>query len=289
MAHSPARPWGRPPRGAPVPRAVALAAAALLAAAPGCSRPGPRAGHAALNGIRMYYEQYGRGPALILLHGGAGNGMQFSKQIPEFRKRHRLIVPDLCAQGRTTDRPGPLTYHAMAEDVVSLMDRLGVREADLMGWSDGGIVGLDLAIHHPDRLRHLVTFGANFTPDGLDSADVAWNARATPDSFGPGMREGYQKLSPEPGHYEAAMAKIIDLWRTQPNFTPGELHSIHAATLVAAGEHDLVRREHTEQLARSIPGARLWIVPGASHGAMLEQPELVNRTVLEFLGDLSPP
>ncbi|HEY6866674.1 MAG TPA: alpha/beta hydrolase, partial [Candidatus Eisenbacteria bacterium] len=262
---------------------------AIAPSAAGCAPPRPRAGHAALNGIRMYYEQYGRGPALILLHGGAGNGMQFSKQIPAFRRRHRLIVPDLCAQGRTTDRPGPLTYHAMAEDVVALMDRLGVRDADLMGWSDGGIVGLDLAIHHPGRLRHLVTFGANFTPDGLDPADVAWNTAATPDSFGPGMREGYQKLSPEPGHYEAAMRKILDMWRTQPRFTPAELGSIRAATLIAAGEHDLVRREHTEQLARAIPGARLWIVPGASHGAMLEQPDLVNRTVLAFLGDLSRP
>jgi pimeloyl-ACP methyl ester carboxylesterase len=103
----------------------------------------------------------------VLLHGGAGNGEQFSRQVPAFEKYFRLVVPDMCAQGRTTDREGPLTYHAMAEDVIALMDRLGVKRFDIMGWSDGGVTGLDLAIHHPDRLRRLVTFGANFSPDGL--------------------------------------------------------------------------------------------------------------------------
>jgi pimeloyl-ACP methyl ester carboxylesterase len=267
----------------PVGLRPAAAVAALFLVAPACAGT-PSDGHrATLNGISVYYEIYGRGPALVLLHGGAGNGTQFAQQIPAFEKRYRLVVPDACAQGRTTDRPGRLTYHAMAEDVIALLDRLRIGRADVMGWSDGGIVGLDLAIHHPDRVSHLVTFGANFSPDGLNPADVAWNDTATAASFGPDMRRGYEKLSPDPAHYEQAMNKIIAMWRTQPNFSLAELGSIRARTLIAAGEHDVVRREHSEQLARSIPGARLWIVPGASHGAMIEQPALVNRTVLEFL------
>ena len=264
-----------------IPLAAALAALALAVQA--CSAAAPAGHYAAVNGIRMYYEVHGRGPALLLLHGGAGNGMQFSRQIPAFEKRFRLVVPDACAQGRSTDRPGPLTYHAMAEDMVVLMDQLHIERADVMGWSDGGIVGLDLAIHHPRRVGHLVTFGANFSPDGLNPADVAWNDTATAASFGPGMQRGYEKLAPDPSHYQQAMTKIIAMWRTQPRFTPAELGSIRARTLIAAGEHDVVRREHSEELARAIPGARLWIVPGASHGAMIEKPELVNRTVLELL------
>jgi pimeloyl-ACP methyl ester carboxylesterase len=270
---------GRSPRGLAVSAACVAWALTLL---PGC---GPAAeGHRVdLRGIRMYYEVAGHGPALLLLHGGAGNGAQFAAQVPVFRRHFRVIVPDLCAQGRTTDRPGPLTYHAMAEDVIALMDRLHVRQADIVGWSDGGIVGLDVAIHHPGRVKHLVTFGANYAPDGLNPSDVEWNASANAECFGPATRLAYERLAPDPGHYEAAMDKIIAMWRTQPDFTPEQLGSIRAKTLVAAGEHDVVRPEHTAELARLIPGARRWIVPGGSHSVILERPALVNRTVLEFL------
>ncbi|MCC6350765.1 MAG: alpha/beta hydrolase [Candidatus Eisenbacteria bacterium] len=257
---------------------------AALAPAPARGADASAAGHhAELRGIRMYYELHGSGPPLLLLHGGAGNGMQFEKQVPAFAATHLVIVPDCRAQGRTTDRPGPLTYHGMAEDVLALLDRLGLKRVDIMGWSDGGNIGLDLAMHHPGRVAHLVTFGANFRPDGLEPADVRWNQTATPDSFGAGMREGWTKLNPQPGNYERAMAKILELWRTQPRWTAADLGRIRARCLICAGEHDVVRPAHTAALARAIPGARTWIVPGASHGAMLEQPELVNAKVLEFL------
>ena len=231
----------------------------------------------------MYYVIHGRGPVLVLLHGGAGDGNQFEHQVPAFRARHRLVIPDMCAQGRTSDRPGPLSYHAMAEDVIALMDRLGVRRFDVMGWSDGGNTGIDIAIHHPKRIRHLITFGANFAPDGLESQDVAWNDTATWAAFGDGMREGWTRHAPDSADYRDAMSKIIAMWKTEPRFTPRELASIRAKALICAGEHDLVRREHTEALARAIPGAQEWIVPGVSHGAMLEKPDEVNRRVLKFL------
>ena len=263
--------------------ATSAARAALVATLLSGCGPGAVGHHASLRGIRMYYEVHGHGPALLLLHGGTGDGRQFAAQVPAFRQHFRVVIPDLCAQGRTTDRGGPLGYHAMAEDVVALMDLLQIRQADIVGWSDGGIVGLDLAIHHPGRVKHLVTFGANFAPDGLNPEDVEWNASASAGSFGPGARIAYQHLAPDPAHYEIAMDKIIAMWRTQPNFTPLQLGSIRAKPLIAAGEHDVVRPEHTAALARAIPGARRWIVPGASHSVILEQPVLVSRTVLEFL------
>jgi pimeloyl-ACP methyl ester carboxylesterase len=260
--------------------AGAFALAALCCA---CAPAAPDDSIADLRGIRMYYEIHGKGPALILLHGGAGDGRQFSKQVPFFEGTYRLIVPDACAQGRTTDRPGPLTYHAMAEDVVALMDHLHVSNARVMGWSDGGIVGLDLAIHHPQRITYLVTFGANFRPDGLQPADVAWNDTATAAAFGPDMKRGYQAISPNRAHYEEAMNKIIALWKTQPNFTTEELGRIRAKTMIVAGEFDLVRRDHSEALAKAIPGAKLWIVPGANHGVMIDRADQVDPAVRDFL------
>jgi pimeloyl-ACP methyl ester carboxylesterase len=231
----------------------------------------------------MYYEIHGAGPPVLLLHGGFGNGMQFSHQVADFARRHRIIVPDLCAQGRTSDRPGPLTFHDMAEDVVGLLDSLRLERADIMGWSDGGVVGLDLAIHHRARVRRLVTFGANFAPDGLNPADVAWADTATARSFGPDARRDYAALAPASNDFDTAIGKIIAMWRREPHFSLRELGMIRARTMIAAGDHDVVRREHSVQLANAIPGARLWIVPHASHSVMMEQPELVNRTVLEFL------
>lgn len=261
-------------------RALVIAALLMLGTAAATAAPGRTI---AIRGIRMYVETEGQGPPLLLLHGGAGNGMQFEKQRTEFARTHRLIVPDCRAQGRTTDRPGPLTYHDMAEDIVTLLDSLGIRRADVMGWSDGGVIGIDLAIHHPKRVVHLVTFGANFAPDGLQTADVAWNRSATADSFGTGMREGWTALNPEPAHYEQAMNKILEMWRTLPRFTPAELRRIRARVLVCAGERDVVRAEHTAALARAIPRAETWTVPGASHSAMIERPDLVNPRVLAFL------
>jgi pimeloyl-ACP methyl ester carboxylesterase len=231
----------------------------------------------------MYYELEGEGSPLLLLHGGAGDCRQFDRQRKEFATRHRLILPDSRAQGRSTDGAGPLTYHEMAEDVVALLDRLGIARADVMGWSDGGNVGIDLAIHHPGRIGHLVTFGSNSSPDGLEADAFEWNRSATAASFGPEMKAGWTARNPEPDHYEAAMDKILEMWRTEPKFTSSELGSIRAPTLVCAGEHDVVRREHTLALAAAIPGAESWIVPGASHGAMLERPDLVNPRVLAFL------
>jgi pimeloyl-ACP methyl ester carboxylesterase len=254
----------------------------LLFVAP-CATRAAEPHHASIRGITMYYETEGSGPPLLLLHGGAGNGMQFEKQRPEFARTHRLIVPDSRAQGRSTDREGPLTYHEMAEDVIALMDTLKLKRADIMGWSDGGDIALDLAIHHPERIVHLVTFGANATPEGMRAADREWARTATADSFGTGMEQGWKALNPEPQHYREAMDKILTLWRTEPQFTREQLASIRARALICAGEHDVVLPEHTAMIAATIPHAEIWTVPGASHSAMIERPDLVNPRVLEFL------
>jgi len=259
-----------------------VAAAMLLAVLPG--HAGTAMSHRLVTrGLSLYYETEGNGPPLLLLHGGLGNGTQFDKQRPAFAPTHRLIVPDCCAQGRTTDRPGPLTYHDMAEDMIALLDSLKLRRVDIMGWSDGGNIGLDMAIHHPDRVVHLVTFGANASVEGLPKADRHWNSTATAESLGVGMKAVWTSLNPQPDHYREAMNKVLEMWRTLPDFSTSELAGIRAHVLVCAGERDLILPEHTSMLAHTIPGAEMWIVPGASHGAMRERPDLVNPRVLAFL------
>jgi len=258
---------------------VAAASACLLLTTP---RPS-HADYANINGIRMYYEVRGKGPVLVLLHGGAGNGMQFVRQIPFFERQYRLVIPDMCAQGRSTDRPDPLSYHAMAEDVIALMNHLGIQRFDVMGWSDGGDSGLDMAIHQRDRLKHLVTFGANASPDGVRQPDRAWVDTATVAAFGVEMRAGYAALAPDPSHYDEAMTKLLHMWKTEPQFTAKDLGSIKAKTMICAGENDIVRSDHAEWMAHSIPKAQIWIVPGASHSVMMEKPEEVNAKVLQFL------
>jgi len=235
-----------------------------------------------LRGIRIYYEDRGKGPVLLLLHGGTGNGDQFSHQIPAFAPHYRLIIPDSRAQGRTSDGPGPLTYHVMAEDVLALMDHLGVQTARVMGWSDGGVIGLDLAARHPDRVSHLVTFGANTTADGVNAEDLAWADTATAADFGEGTRKAYVERAPDPSHYDEAMTKILAMWKSDAQLPPAILHRIRAKTLICAGDHDLVRRAHTEAIAKSIPGAEVWIVPDANHSVMIEKPDVVNPRVLAF-------
>ena len=270
------------PIAAPAARVAAAVALALLVS---CADMPGRGRVVALGGIRLYYEARGYGRPLLLLHGGGGSGRQFSNQVPFFERHFRVIVPDLRAQGRTSDGPGPLTYHRMADDVLALMDHLRVKRADVMGWSDGGIVGLDLAIHHPERVGHLALFGVNFTPAGFTPAAADWIAGASAESFGGPARAEYERDAPDPSHYDIAMGKIIAMWRTQPTFTLAQLRAVRASTLVAAGEHDMIALDHTRDLARAIPGAKMWIVPSATHAVILEQPALVNHTVLEFLHD----
>ena len=265
-----------------------LAFAAIAALSPtmtdAAPKPIPPYGHhVTVRGIRMYYEDRGRGPVLLLLHGGTGNGDQFEKQVPAFAPHYRLILPDSRAQGRTSDGAGPVTYHGMAEDVLALMDHLGVRTVRVMGWSDGGVIGLDLAAHHPDRVTHLVTFGANTTVDGVNAEDRAWGDTATWRAFGEGTRQAYAERAPDPAHYETAMDKILALWRSDPALPPALLGKIRAKALICAGDHDLIRREHTEGIAKAIPGATLWIVPDANHSVMIEKSGVVNPRVLAFL------
>jgi pimeloyl-ACP methyl ester carboxylesterase len=238
--------------------------------------------HAALDGISLYYQTYGAGPPVLVLHGGTAFSETMHNQITALAPRHLVIAPDSRAHGRSTDGPGPLSYHQMAEDMIARMDQLHIAKADLVGWSDGGIIGLDLAIHHPERIGRMVVIGTNFDVSGISDA-------AMPGPDDPSLvsrKQVYQMLSPTPAQWPVFYGKVTTMWRTQPNYSLAELGAIRSPVLVMAGENDDIRRAHTDALAKAIPGAREVIIPGATHLAPLTHPEAVDAAILDFIGGM---
>jgi pimeloyl-ACP methyl ester carboxylesterase len=238
---------------------------------------------ARLNGIALWYATTGEGPPVLLLHGGLANSDYWGNQVTALRPHHTVIVMDSRGHGRSARDTRPFGYDLMADDVVALLDHLNLPRADILGWSDGAIIGLDLAIRHPARIGKVFAFAANSKTEGVqDNVDknpifAAFIARAGKE---------YARLSPTPSGYDDFVAQISRMWATQPNWTDAQLQSIRAPVLIADGDHDeAIRRAHTEYMAATIPGAGLLILPNTSHFAFLQDPALFNDAVLRFLGD----
>ena len=232
--------------------------------------------YAGINGVRIYYKTYGGGRPVLVLHGGLGFIEEMHYQIRALAASRFVIAPDSRAQGRSTDSDAPLSYALMADDMLKLLDSLSIDRVDVVGWSDGGIIGLDLAMHHPGRFGRLVTIGANYDVDGLVRKPV-FDGTIPPT---PGF---YRRNAPDPAHWPVSYTKIITMQQTQPHYSMDDLGKIKAPTLVMAGEFDVIRREHTEQLAKAIPNGREDIIKGATHRMPIDEPEVVNAHILKFL------
>jgi pimeloyl-ACP methyl ester carboxylesterase len=243
--------------------------------------PAARSGNANLNGISIYYAVYGQGPPVILLHGGLANADYWGNQIKALMPRRTVIVMDSRGHGRSTRDTRPYGYDLMADDVVALLDFLNVPKADVVGWSDGGILGLDLAIRHKDRVGRVFAFAANTVPSGVKD-DVEKNP--TFAAFIKRAGDEYRAHSSTPNEYDAFVEQISKMWASEPNWTDAQLQAISAPVLVVDGDHDeAIKREHTEYIAATIPHAGLLILPNASHFAFLQDPELFNFAMLHFL------
>ena len=240
-------------------------------------------GKAPVNGIEIYYAEYGAGQPVILLHGGLANSDYWGNLIPALAPHYRVIVMDSRGHGRSTRDAQPYGYDLMASDVVGLMDYLKIQKADVVGWSDGAIIGLDLAMNHPDRLDRLFAFAANVTLAGLKDG---FDKNPTFAAFIERAGEEYKKNSPTPDDYDAFLTQIGGMWASQPNWSAADLDRIRTPVMIADGEHDeAIRRDHTELMAKEVPGAKLLILPGVSHFAMLQNPAEFNAAVLGFLKD----
>jgi pimeloyl-ACP methyl ester carboxylesterase len=240
-----------------------------------------RQGYAPVNGIRIWYEEFGKGEPVILLHGGLANVNYWGKQVPALAKRYRVIVMDSRGHGRSTRDARPYGYDLMASDVLALMDYLKIDKAAIVGWSDGAILGLDIALRHPERITKLFAFAANSDPSGVKDVSkspvfTAYIARAEKE---------YEKLSPTPHEYQAFLAQIEKMWASEPHWTADDLKTIKVPTWIVDADHDeAIERANTLFMFDNIPDAGLLILPQVSHFAFLQDPAQFNDALLHFMG-----
>jgi pimeloyl-ACP methyl ester carboxylesterase len=240
-----------------------------------------QSGYAQVNGVKLYYTSTGQGSPVVLLHGGLANSDYWGLQVKALAAQHRVITLDSRGHGRSSRDPRPFGYDLMADDVVAVLDQLKIPKADIVGWSDGAILGLDLAQRHPTRVGKVFAFAANSQTSGVkDNVDKDPTFAAYIERAG----KEYAKLSPTPKEYDAFVEQISHMWASQPNWSDADLGKIRTPVLIVDGDRDeAIKRDHTEYLAATIPGAGLLILPNASHFAFLQDPALFNAALLQFL------
>ena len=243
-----------------------------------------QSGYAPINGIKIWYATFGKGEPLLLLHGGLANSNYWGNQVPALARNYRVIVMDSRGHGRSTHDDRPYGYDLMASDVIGLMDFLKLPRTTIVGWSDGAIIGLDIAIHHPERLTKLFAFAANSDPSGV--ADIAHSPVF--NAYIARAEKEYQALSPTPDQYKSFLDQIGKMWETQPNFTAEQLHGITVPTWIVDADHDeAIKRENTEFMAGAIPDAGLLLQPQVSHFSFLQDPQQFTGDVLHFLAHVN--
>ena len=238
-----------------------------------------------VNGIELYYEIYGSGHPLLVMHGNGGSINSMREQIPYFSKHFMVIAVDSRAQGRSSDTEQELSFSLMASDMAQLLDSLGIDSAYVLGWSDGGIIGLELAMRYPAKVAKLVTSGANFVPDStaLPAGMIRNMETSSFSKLDTATQHYIISHSNFPGRAGLIYDKLNRLDLYHPRLTVDQLHSIRAPTLVMAGDHDIIIDTHTLKLFHSLPNAELCIVPGASHSLLLQKPALANEIIMNFL------
>nr|WP_199045271.1 alpha/beta hydrolase [Dyella sp. ASV24] len=238
-------------------------------------------GHIDHDGARIWYATCGEGPPVILLHGGLGHSGNWGYQVSALvGAGYRVVLIDSRGHGRSTRDARPYSYELMASDVLAVMDSLRLEKAAFIGWSDGACIALIVGMQAPERAAGVFFFGCNMDPSGTKEFV------STPliESCFRRHAKDYAQLSSTPDDFDAFVAAISEMMRTQPNYLADQLATIRVPVAVVQSEHDeFIKPEYAEYLARSIPGAELRILRGVSHFAPLQRPDEFNSVVLDFL------
>src|SRR6202795_3495809 len=223
----------------------------------------------AIHGHKIFYAVRGSGPTVVFLHGGGDSGEHsFARQLDVFSAHHHIVAPDQVGQGRTPDVPGPLSYTAMMDDTAALLGMLKLQHVDIVGFSDGGILALMLAVRHPELVRRLVISGVNIAPEGLRPEDLA-DLRAT--------------QIPKPKTIDE---KLAQLWLTSPTdaeLNLGLLAKISQPVLIISGDRDAITLEHTLTIFHALPDAELCVLPGTDHATFSRRSEWLNPIINAFI------
>jgi pimeloyl-ACP methyl ester carboxylesterase len=228
-----------------------------------------------VRGIKIYTEVYGTGKPLLMIHGNGGSMGAFGGTIPYFAKKYQVIAVDSRAHGRTKDDRDSLSFEMMADDFDALLTTMHIDSAYVLGWSDGGINAIVLAMRHPDKVIKLASTGANLWPDSTGLIPSYWKGEQRDYN-------NWQKRMPLTNANDKNTYKIFMLDWLQPNIPLTALHAIKAPSLIIGGDHDLIPVHHTVQIYENIPNAFLWIVPNSGHGTLNEHRDEFNKIVDDF-------
>jgi len=234
---------------------------------------------AELPGISMWYDERGQGDPCVLLHpGGAGvDSRALAPTVDALSQVFRAYTPEQRAHGRTPDVDGPVSYELMAQDTIMFIEGVISQPVYLLGVSDGAVVALMVARRRPDLVRRLVFAAGVFHHDGWEEGVLD----GEPPEF---LKQSYGQISPDGiGHYDVVVAKLAAMHAREPRLTRTDLHQITPRTLVIVGDDDQVRLEHAIEMYRHLPDAELAVVPGTSHGLLVEKPGLCNLIIAEFM------
>ncbi len=229
--------------------------------------------YATINGNKIYYEEYGEGEPLLLLHGALESIRNYEKQIPALSKSFRVIAVDTRGHGKSTADTTRLTYELYADDTYKLLNELKLDSVNILGWSDGGITGLILAMRHPEKVKKLAAMGANLYPD--TTALYGWLIDTVQNQI--------KVIEAEHKPGSDFVLRVNRCMLEEPHIDPSALKTIKCPVLVMAGERDVIKEAHTRLIAASIPGAELVILKDASHWAPSEMPDEFNKQVEAFL------
>ncbi|MFT3908596.1 MAG: alpha/beta hydrolase [Ferruginibacter sp.] len=229
--------------------------------------------YANVNGINIYYEEYGKGIPLLLLHGNSCSISLFEKQIPEFAKKYRVIAVDTRGQGKSSEDGKTYTYDLFADDMNALLDYLKLDSVDIVGWSDGGNTGLIMAMKYPKKVKKLVTMGACIFIDHSVVANSTFKI----------VKNEMKELQHDTSYIGRNKYRLHNLLLTEPRHSYQELNTISCPVLVVAGEDDIIKEDHTKHIAASIPKSTLMIVSKATHYFPSDDPAAFNGAVIHFL------
>jgi pimeloyl-ACP methyl ester carboxylesterase len=226
-----------------------------------------------IRGFKMYAEVYGQGQPLLIIHGNGGSIADFVYQIPYFMRTYKVIIADSRAQGKSADAGDSLSYEMMADDYNALLTAMQIDSANIIGWSDGGIEGLLLAIRHPQKVRKLAVTGANLWPDTTAVHPEVLNM----------VKPAYQQLKkPNLSPTEKTRWKLVRLLLDEPHIALTDLRKIQCPSLIIGGDHDVIKEEHTLLIYKNIAQAYLWIIPNSGHSTPVVYSNEFNTTIDKF-------